>query len=432
MAITMGNPQINFRALQWLPALLIFTTAYGGEEQRLAPRAEPITKESEVYQAGDHSAIEALSLEIRALRDEIQKMRESEDARLQRIEDALKPKSAKKPEYSEPAQTPPKQPGIDAKVISVCSQGCDFSNLQQAVKAAPAGGEVRLAPEINGTCAVIRKPLHIVGEQSADGHRAHLVGGVCAGKGALVTAAPNIVIEGLEISDISVGDGNGACLRLSRGTRDLTVRNIVCHDSQNGILGASGGHLVIEDSVFTGNGHGNGRAHGLYLNGGGDVLIRRCQILSSQNAGHLLKSGARKLTVEDSILAALNGHNSRVLDAFAGGEIVLRRNVLQQGPQSDNSDLIGLALESRLHPDGYSFRMEDNWVISDRPGRSVLIRGRKLGPVAILNNSFVGLDKPGLDGADESGNHWFANRNEAGLPPFDGTQASLPGKSAPQ
>lgn len=432
MALTMGNPRITLRHLKWLPALLIFNTAYGSEEQQLAPRIEPTTKESAVYQAGDQSAIEALSLEIRALRDELHKMHESEDARLQRIEDALKPKSAKKPEYSQPAQTPPKQPGIDAKVISVCSQGCDFSNLQQAVNAAPAGGEVRLAAEINGTCAVIRKPLHIVGEQSADGHRAHLVGGVCAGKGALVTAAPNIVIEGLEISDISVGDGNGACLRLDPGTRDLTIRNIVCHDSQDGILGASDGHLLIEDSVFIGNGFGNGRAHGLYLNGGGDVLIRRCRILSSQNAGHLLKSGARKLTVEDSILAALNGHNSRVLDAFAGGEIVLRRNVLQQGPQSDNSDLIGLALESRLHPDGHSFRMDDNWVISDRPGRSVLIRGRKLGPVAILNNSFVGLDKPGLDGADESGNHWFANRNEAGLPPFDGTQASLPGKSAPQ
>ncbi|WP_158307425.1 right-handed parallel beta-helix repeat-containing protein [Methylomonas methanica] len=427
----MGNPRIILRYLTALPTLLVFTTAYAGEAQPVSPRTEPITKESAVYQAGDQSAIEALSLEIRALRDELHKMQESEDVRLRRIEQALSLKSAKKTETSQPAQMPTKQPG-DAKVISVCSQGCDFSNLQQAVNAAPTGGEVRLAPEINGTCAIIRKPVHIVGEQSADGRRAHLVGGVCGGKGALVTAAPNIVIEGLEISDISVGDGNGACVRLSRGTRDLTVRNIYCHDSQDGILGASDGHLLIEDSVFIGNGFGNGRAHGLYLNGGGDVLIRRCRILSSQNAGHLLKSGARKLTVEDSVLAALNGRNSRVLDAFAGGEIVLRRNILQQGPQSDNSDLIGLALESRLHPDGHSFRMDDNWVISDRPGRSVLIRGRKLGPVAILNNNFVGLDKLGLDGADESGNHWFAKRNEAGLPPFDGTLASLPGKSAPE
>lgn len=428
----MRNPQITLRHLKWLPALLMMSgTVYGGKAQPAATPIEPAAKDPAVYRESDQSAIEALSMEIRALRDELHKMQESEDTRLKRIEDALKLKSADKNQTRQPAQTPPKQ-AAGKRSISVCSQGCDFGDLQQAVNAVADGGEVRLAAEINGTCAVVRKPVHIVGERRADGRRAHLAGGVCAGKGALVTAAPNIVVEGLEISDISVGDGNGACLRLSRGTRDLTVRDIICRDSQNGILGASEGHLVIEDSVFSGNGFGNGRAHGLYLSGGGDVLIRRSRILSSQNAGHLLKSGARALTVEDSVLAALNGHNSRVVDAFAGGEILLRRNILQQGPQSDNSDLIGLALESRLHPDGHSFRMDDNWVISDRPGRSVLIRGRKLGPVAILNNNFVGLAKLGLDGAEVSGNHWFADRKEAGLPSFDGTRASLPGNSAPK
>ncbi|MCK9607151.1 MAG: right-handed parallel beta-helix repeat-containing protein [Methylomonas sp.] len=429
----MGNPRITLRYLHWLPVLLIFSASSAGVDQQVDPRIERVRQDLGYYQAGAQSAIEELKTEIRALRDELQKMRESEDSRLQRIEEALILKAGHDTARAQPVPVVPaaaSQPPTDPKALSVCSQGCDFNNLQKAVDAAPIGGEIRLAPEINGTCAVIRKPLHIIGERSADGHRAHLVGGVCAGKGALVTAAPNIIVEGLEISDISVGDGNGACIRLDPGTRDLTVRNLYCHDNQEGMLGASDGHLLIEDSIFSGNGFGNGRAHGLYLNGGDDVLIRRCRILSSQNAGHLLKSGARVLTVEDSILAALNGHNSRVLDAFAGGKIILRRNVLQQGPQSDNSDMIGLALESRLLPDGHSFRMEDNWVIYDRSGRGVLIRGRKLGPVAILNNSFVGVDNLGLTGADESGNHRFATRSEAGLPVFDGTLASLPGKTA--
>lgn len=430
----MGNQRSILRLLRWLPALLIVTGASGEEIKQADPRVEQVRKDLGYYRSSEPSANANLEAEIRALREEVHQMRERQDSRLQHIEEALKLNAGKETTSSQPLPAvlvPIQPPNNGTKTISVCSQGCDFSDLQKAVDAAPTSGEIDVAAEINGTCAVIRKPLHIVGKRAADGRRAHLVGGVCMGKAALVTAAPDIVIEGFEISGISVGDGNGACLRLDSGTRDLTVRGVYCHDSQDGILGTSDGRLLIEDSVFIGNGFGDGQAHGLYISGGGEALVRRCRILASQNAGHLLKSGARKLTVEDSILAALNGRNSRVLDAYAGGEIVLRRNVIEQGPQSDNSDMIGLALESsRLLPDGHSFRMEDNWVIFDNPGRGVLIRGRKLGPVAVLNNTFVGFDRLGLDGIEDVGNRWFATRKAAGLPAFDGTPASLPTKGA--
>lgn len=410
----MSKSRNILRFLQWLPALLVFGLASGAETKN-AGKAQ---------NTGD------LKAEIQALREELRQTRENLDSHFQRIEDALKLNAGKEtaqapppPPVPKPAE-PPKSPGV----LSVCGQGCDFRDLQKAVDAAAPGGEIAVEAEINGTCAIIRKPLHIVGKRGTDGRRAHLAGGVCNGKAPLVTAAANIVIEGFEISGIAVGDGNGACIRLDPGTRDLSVRDIYCHDSQDGILGASDGHMLIEDSVFIGNGFGNGRAHGIYLVGGDEVLIRRSRILSTQNAGHLLKSGARKLTVEDSIIAALNGRNSRVLDAFAGGEVVLRHNVLQQGPQSDNSDMIGLALEpARLLPDGHSLIMEGNWVIFDNPDRrGVLIRGRKLGPLTARNNTFVGLNGMGLDGVEDVGNRWLATRKLAGLPPFDGTLSSLP------
>lgn len=432
----MGNPRTILRLLQWLPVLLIFGEASGAETQQASPRVEQVRRDLGYYRSGEPAASTNLEAEIRALRDELHQMRESQDSRLKHIEEALKQTAGKETAPSPPPLPAAPSPAVvqlpnDPKVLSVCSQGCDFSDLQKAVDAAPAGGEVDVAAEINGTCAVVRKPLRLVGKRGENGRRAHLAGGVCMGKAALVTAAPNIIIEGFEISGISVGDGNGACIRLDQGTSNLTIRGIYCHDSQDGVLGASEGRLLIEDSVFIGNGFGEGRAHSLYFNGGEEVLIRRCRILAAQNAGHLLKSGVRKLTVEDSILAALNGRNSRVLDAFAGGEIVLLRNVFQQGPQSDNSDMIGLALESeRLLPDGHALRMEGNWLIFDKSSRGVLIRGRKLGPISVKNNSFVGLDKLGLDGIEDVGNRWFATRKEAGLPAFDGTPASLPALGA--
>jgi Right handed beta helix region len=416
-------------------AILAYSVALYGYAQSATAGVEPDSQSFGYYKTGIQQNSKDLNKQITELREELRQTREQIDGRLQRIEQSLKPNPVKQAvqqtSVPAPVAKPPAPVNKSGKLLSVCQQGCDYADLQKAVDAAAPGSEIDVAAEINGSCAVIGKALHLVGKQDKDGRRAHLVGGLCNGKAPLVTAAANITIEGFEISGIAVGDGNGACIRLDPGTQDLTVRDIYCHDSQDGLLGESKGHFLIENSRFVGNGFGNGQAHGLYISGD-DILIRHSQILSTQNAGHSIKSGARKLTIEDSLIAALNGHNSRAIDAYGGGEIVLLRNVIQQGPQSDNSDVIGLALEaSRLLPDGHSLKMSNNWVIFDDPDRGgVLIRGRLLGPVVASGNTFVGLKGLGLDGVQEANNHWVESREEAGLPAFDGTVASLP-RTAP-
>lgn len=429
-----GKQQTILRLLPWLPAMLMFSAnAVVVEKNKVDPRIERVRRDLGYYQSGEQHNIEDLKSEIRTLHEELRQILERQESRLQRIEDTLKLTAGEKaaPELSLAAKSVPAEPSKSADILTVCSQGCDFNDLQKAVNAVAPGGEISVASEINATCAVIKKPLHIVGQRGTDGRRAHLSGGVCNGKAPLVTAAGNIVIEGLEISDVSVKDGNGACIRLDPGTRDLTVRDIYCHDIQIGVLGASEGHFLIEDSLFIGNRINNGQSntlyHGLYITGGDEVLIRRSRILSTQHAGHSLKAGPRKLTVEDSIIAALNGHNSRALDAYGGGEVALLHNIIQQGPQSENSDVIGLALEPRrVLPGNHSLRLENNWVIFDNPGKGILIQGRKLGPITVKNNTFIGLKGMGLEGVQELDNHWFESRKEAGLAPFDGTVSSLP------
>ncbi len=179
--------------------MLIFSAnAAVVEKNNVDPQIERVRRDLGYYQSGEQHNIEDLKAEIRALHEELRQILESQNSRLQRIEDTLKltagEEAARQPLPR--VKSVPTEPPKSADILTVCSQGCDFNNLQKAVNAAAPGGEISVAPEINATCAVIKKTLHIVGKRGTDGRRAPLSGGVCNGKAPLVTAAGNIVIEG--------------------------------------------------------------------------------------------------------------------------------------------------------------------------------------------------------------------------------------------
>ena len=72
--------------------------------------------------------------------------------------------------------------------------------------------------------------------------------------------------------------------------------------------------MEVRNSVFERNGKG-GKAHGLYINSGDALVLRNTAVIASKGQGHSLKSGARRTVVEDSVIAALDGRNSRAIDA---------------------------------------------------------------------------------------------------------------------
>lgn len=71
--------------------------------------------------------------------------------------------------------------------------------LQKLLDAALPGSTVVIPPGLHREAAIVRKPVTI------EAAGAHLHGVVARGKAALVVAAPNVVINGLEISGIAVG-----------------------------------------------------------------------------------------------------------------------------------------------------------------------------------------------------------------------------------
>jgi hypothetical protein len=251
------------------------------------------------------------------------------------------------------------------------------------------------------------------------------------GKAALVVKAAGVTVEGIECSGIAVRDNNGACIRIEGD--DLTVRNVYFHDNQQGILsGPGGGVLLVEGSLLERNGFG-GLAHGVYIGRSIDEFIfRNNRILATTGSGHGLKSRARRTIVENSVIAGLDGHDSRAIDLPDGGEVVIRGNVLEKGRNSANGQMIGLALEGKLH-DVNETLIEDNLVIFDTlpvglvsrlgqalrlmPPKGTVIASDSPGQVILRNNTIVGAREIG-SGVIEHDNRMLRSRRAAGLPPY--------------
>jgi hypothetical protein len=327
----------------------------------------------------------------------------------------------------------------EPRTLRVCPSAsaqpdCRYAGLQAALSAALPGDQIVLAPGLYEQGAVIAIPdLALRGEPGA-----HLRGGAVEGKGALVVAANDVLIEGIECSEIAVRDNNGACIRIEGD--DLTVRNVHFHDNQQGILsGPGGGVLLVEDSLFERNGFG-GQAHGVYIGRQIETFVfRNNRVLATTGAGHGVKSRAQRTIIESNVIAGLDGHDSRAIDVSDGGAVVIRENVLEKGPNSDNGQMIGLALEGPLHGVN-EVLIEDNLLVFDTypaglvqsvaralglvPAKGTVILSQSPGQVVVRNNTIIGAREIG-SGVIEQGNRTYRTRRDAGLPPYPAVPESF-------
>jgi hypothetical protein len=312
--------------------------------------------------------------------------------------------------------------------LRVCPQddfgpGCQYQVLANALADAWPGDTIVLAAGIYEQAARVDVDnITIRGEPGA-----HLIGQATDGKAALVINGDNVVVDGIECSGISVADRNGACIRIQ--APNLIVRNVYFHDNEEGILGGViGGNIVIENSVFERNGWG-GLAHGVYTSSRVDELIFKGNvILSTKGRGHGLKRRASRSFIEDNVIAGLDSKDSRAIDIPLGGEVVIRNNILEKGPNSDNRDMIYIANDNKQdawHP-VHSTLIENNLIIFDGPDgifRGVMVNGSSPGPVTVSNNTIVSdatdtvaiANTSVVDLIDDGTNVFFDSREEAVL-----------------
>ena len=185
------------------------------------------------------------------------------------------------------------------------------------------------------------------------------------GKAIWVVEGNNITVENIKFQDCVVPDDNGAGIRIGPGV-DITIRRCTFYNNQDGILSSSpGGVVLIEYCEFDSNG-GHGLVHNLYINKV-DKLIFRYNYSHHARVGHNLKSRAKEnYILYNRIMDEATGNSSRLIDLPNGGFSVVMGNVLMQGQQAPNNNMVGYGLEGILNDHSPEFYLINNTFLNKR------------------------------------------------------------------
>jgi len=199
-----------------------------------------------------------------------------------------------------------------------------------------------------------------------------------------------MAVENIEFSDARVPDGNGAGIRIEG--RDLAICGSYFHDNENGILGAiaGNGNVLIEYSEFARNGHCNGAcAHNMYI-GNTDRFTLRHSYSHHAQSGHTVKSRAKEnYILYNRIMDESDGNSSYIIDLPNGGLSYVVGNLLQQGPNNENSTILTYGEEGLSNTNRTLYVVNNTFVNDDASGTFIFVAGGS-NSATVQNNLFVG------------------------------------------
>ncbi len=222
--------------------------------------------------------------------------------------------------------------------FTVAETGQGFAKLDEALMAVRGrDATIVIAPGTYRECAV--QQAGRITFQAATPGSVIFDGVTCEGKAALVLRGAGSVVDGIIFRNMRVGDGNGAGIRIEIG--DLTVRNSMFLDSQEGILGATDApaRMTIDRSTFAGLGQCDESpscAHSVYLATRGLVTITHSRFERGRG-GHYVKLRAPQVSISDNSFDDTEGRKTNyMIDLPEGGTGVIARNTFVQGPNKEN------------------------------------------------------------------------------------------------
>ena len=234
------------------------------------------------------------------------------------------------------------------------------------------------------------------------GGRPHLKadGKSLEGKAIWIVDGSNIVIDNFEFSGASVPDGNGAGIR-QQGV-NVVIRNCYFHDNETAFLSSHSAesHIIIEQSEFSYNGIGNGYSHNVYIGRVGKFTFRY-NYSHHANVGQTLKSRAvRNIILYNRIMDENTGESSRLIDLSNGGFAIIMGNVLMQGSNSKNGNLVGFGHEGLENQGPHEFYFINNTCVNKRTSYVNFITVNSMVPISnISNNIFAGSHTSIFNGA---------------------------------
>jgi hypothetical protein len=224
------------------------------------------------------------------------------------------------------------------------------------------------------------------------GGRPHMIanGQNIGGKSIWITSGNDITIENIEFSGCTVPDANGAGIR-AEGL-NLTIRSCYFHNNENGILtnNTNAGNLLVEYSEFAYNGAGDGLSHNIYV-GHISKLTFQYNYSHHANIGHNLKSRANEnIILYNRIMDETTGNSSRLIDLPNGGFSLLMGNLLMQGNNAQNNNMVGYGLEGLSNPRTELYFV-NNTMVNKRIASCRFLQIQSGTTVAqVINNIFAG------------------------------------------
>ncbi len=247
-------------------------------------------------------------------------------------------------------------------------QGQQFSTISAAVAASQDGDVVQVqAGTYVNDFATINTKITLQGV----GGLVHMTATIDIpnDKGFLITNT-DVTIDHFEFSDAHGPSQNDAGIRYQGG--NLLVTNSYFHDNQNGILGNpdSTGTVTIRNSEFRHNGAGDGQTHNIYITRIARLTIED-SLFRDAVVGHEIKSRAAETIITNTRIYDEAGTSSYSIDLPNGGHAVLTNNIIQQGVNGQNQNIIAYGEEGGLY-DGGTITMSGNTVMNDRSGGTLL------------------------------------------------------------
>lgn len=247
-------------------------------------------------------------------------------------------------------------------------QGQQYATISAAVNASHDGDVIQVqAGTYTNDFATINTKITLQGV----GGMVHMVatGDIPNDKGILIVNT-DATIDHFEFSGAQGASGNDAGIRYQGGA--LTLTNDYFHDNQNGLMGGGvvGGTITIINSEFANNGAGDGYTHNLYV---GDIakLTISDSYFHDAVVGHEIKSRAAETVITNTRIIDNNSTSSYSVDLPNGGLVTLSGNVIQQGPNGQNPNIIAYGAEGVTHSVN-SLTMTGNTVLNDM-GRGTLV-----------------------------------------------------------
>ena len=218
------------------------------------------------------------------------------------------------------------------------------------------------------------------------------------GKGIFVISGSNVHVHNIEFARAVVQDNNGAGIRQEGA--NLWVSNCRFDSNEMGILGGNIANCktTVEYCEFVHNGSifNPGYQHNIYINHIDSLVFRFNYSHDAIAEGHELKSRATYNFILYNRIANETGDDSRTIDLPNGGTSVIVGNIIEQGPNSANSNVLGYGLEGLTNNAPHHLFCCNNTFINKKANGSFIQVANGMDTLFVKNNIFAGPRPGGL------------------------------------